>query len=53
MSDQLIAVTKDGATIKVHPGTLENHIQLGWKVVDEKAKKDAEKDAEKHGKNGK
>lgn len=35
MSDKLILVEKDGQQISIHPGTLENHKQLGWIVVDE------------------
>lgn len=32
---QLIKMTKDGAEIEVSPLTVENHKQLGWKVVGE------------------
>ncbi len=31
----LVLVEKDGEQIEVHPGTLENHKQLGWKVVEQ------------------
>ena len=37
MSDELILIEKDGERIRVHPGTLENHKQLGWTVVEEAA----------------
>lgn len=30
--DGLISVTKDGEMIRVHPLSLDNHIELGWKV---------------------
>jgi hypothetical protein len=35
--DGLILVEKDGEQIRVHPLSLENHKQLGWKVVEEPA----------------
>jgi len=35
MTDELILVEKNGERMRVHPGTLENHQQLGWTVVDE------------------
>lgn len=35
MADELIEVTKDGETIRVHPLALEDHKRLGWKVVGE------------------
>lgn len=28
----LIAVEKDGETLRVHPTALENHKRLGWKI---------------------
>lgn len=35
MADIYVEMSKDGKTIVVHPGTLENHKQLGWMVVKE------------------
>lgn len=35
MADELIEVTKDGETIRVHPLALEDHKRLGWVVVGE------------------
>lgn len=46
MSEELILVEKDGAQIRVHPGTLENHKQLGWMVVEETAKAASEETPE-------
>ena len=36
MLDELILVEKDGERIRVHPLSLENHLQLGWRGVTEK-----------------
>ena len=33
--DGLVLVEKDGEQIRVHPLSLENHKQLGWKPVEE------------------
>jgi len=38
----LIAIEKDGETIKVSPLTLNNHLALGWKVAAGKASTKAE-----------
>ena len=35
MSDGLILIEKDGERIRVHPLSLENHLALGWTVVEE------------------
>jgi hypothetical protein len=43
-----VTITKDGETIHVHPGTLENHLKLGWKEVIKPVK--AEKPVEDGGK---
>ena len=45
MDDELILIEKDGEQIRVHPGTLENHLSLGWKKV-EPAEEVAEEPAE-------
>jgi hypothetical protein len=29
----LVLVEKDGEQIRVHPFTLANHLELGWKIV--------------------
>jgi hypothetical protein len=34
MAEKLIKVEKDGEMIEISPLTLENHKQLGWKVVE-------------------
>ena len=31
---ELIALAKDGDYIEVHPTTLENHMELGWRACD-------------------
>lgn len=31
----LISVEKDGVTIEVHPSALEEHVMLGWQVVEQ------------------
>lgn len=44
MAKKLIEVEKDGEKIKISPLTLENHKQLGWKMVGGEA--DAEPEVE-------
>jgi hypothetical protein len=34
MADKLILVQKGDTQIRVHPNSLENHLQLGWSVVE-------------------
>lgn len=34
MADKLVAMTKNGETIHVHPLAVEDHKSLGWKVVE-------------------
>jgi hypothetical protein len=48
MVKTFVKMTKDGETIEVSPLVVENHKQLGWKVVEAKAEVNAEaKAAEK------
>ena len=35
MADKLVAMTKNGETIHVHPLAVEDHKSLGWKVVED------------------
>ncbi len=42
MSDKLTLMEKDGKQIRVHPLSVPNHIQLGWKVVEPSASLDAD-----------
>jgi hypothetical protein len=37
MSEKFVSMKKEGETIEVHPSVVENHKQLGWKVVDAEA----------------
>jgi len=34
MEEKFILIEKDGFQISVNPGTLANHLELGWQVVD-------------------
>ena len=42
MAKTFVKMTKDGETIEVSPLVVENHKQLGWKVVEAKAETKAE-----------
>ena len=44
VKSNLVAVEKDGETIKISPLTLDNHLALGWKPVPGKAPKVVEAD---------
>lgn len=34
MAEPFIAIEKDGERIEVHPDALDNHLALGWRVVE-------------------
>lgn len=40
MTQELIPVEKDGEYIEVHPSTIEQHKQLGWKVTEKRVPAD-------------
>lgn len=37
MADEFVRMTKDGATIAVHPSVVADHKRLGWMVVNDEA----------------
>jgi hypothetical protein len=47
MKKKLVSMEKDGETIEVSPLVVENHKQLGWKVVGEPAEEAAPAEGEK------